>query len=82
MSSTVLDEPVAGCLLVALRPMRAWENDDVRGELGTVIMTGEQALLLATWLEGKQRRLRVVRDQRIFLFSCADHTVNKNWRAA
>lgn len=73
-------EPVAGDLVVALNPMRAWEEDRLKGHYGEHIQKGEQALVLETWYEGGQRRVRVVRASRILLFSCPDHAVRKNWK--
>jgi hypothetical protein len=81
MSSTYLDV-LPGDLLVALRPMRAWENDRAKGTSGCPIGAGEQALVLETWTEGHQRRVRVIRDQRLLLFSCPDHVACRNWRLA
>ena len=60
--------------------MRAWDNESCRGTAGALILPGQQALLLETWLEGNQRRLRLVREQRIVLFSCPDHVVGRNWK--
>lgn len=75
-------EPIAGDLIVALNPMRAWEEDRRKGHNGLHIQKGEQALVLATWTEGNQLRIRVVRDNRIILFSCPEHAVRKNWKVA
>ena len=82
MSSTCPDGVLPGDLLVALRPMRAWEDDRAKGTHGCPIRPGEQALVLESWLEGAQRRVRVIRDQRLLLFSCPDHAVAKNWGLA
>lgn len=84
MSSFDLDtlEPIAGDYVVALNPMRAWESEVRKGHHGPYIQKGEQALVLATWEEGNQLRMRVVRDNRILLFSCASYAVRKNWRIA
>lgn len=73
-------EPIPGDLVLALNAMRSWEQDSYRGFRGEMIMAGEQALVLETWTVGNQRRMRVVRDQRILLFSCAEHAVRRNWR--
>lgn len=82
MSCTDLDslEPIPGDYVLALNAMRSWEQELYRGISGELIMVGEQALVLETWSIGNQRRLRVVRDSRIMLFSCADHAVRRNWR--
>ena len=82
MSSYDLDslEPVPGDYVMALNAMRAWEQDLYRGFMGEMIMAGEQALVLETWSMGNQRRIRVVRDHRILMFSCAEHAVRRNWR--
>lgn len=82
MSTSDLDsfEPVPGDYVMALNAMRSWEQDSYRGFMGEMIMAGEQALVLETWTVGNQRRVRVVRDQRILLFSCAEHAVRRNWR--
>lgn len=79
MSSTIL-EP--GAFLIAQRSMRSWEDVDTKGTSGTVISVGQQALLIATWLVGEQRRFRVIRDERILLFSCPDHVTFRNWKVA
>jgi len=73
-------EPIPGDLVMALNAMRAWESEEVRGYVGELIMVGEQALVLATWDVGNQRRLKVVRDNRVLMFSCAGHTVHRNWK--
>lgn len=76
MSSTT---PEPGDLLVSLRPMRTWHDAGRRDGDGVTVPVGTHALVLATWLEGRQRRLHVVCSGRVALFSCADHTVGRNW---
>ena len=75
-------EPIPGDLIVARIAMRSWESDDVRGRNGLYVKEGEQALVIATWTVGNQFRLRVVRDQRILLFSHPVHVVRVNWAIA
>lgn len=82
MFSSDLDslELVPGDLVMALNAMRAWEHGLYRGFMGEMIMAGEQALVLHTWLVGNQMRVRVMRDQRILMFSCPEHVVRRNWK--
>jgi hypothetical protein len=84
MSYTDLDalEPVPGDLIVARVAMRAWEDDSRRGTNGEVIQAGEQAMVVQTWEVGNQRRMRVIHDQRLLVFSCAAHVVRRNWKVA
>lgn len=73
-------EPIPGDLVMARRDMRGWESEDRRGVSGEWMLTGEQAMVIDTWSHGNQRRIRVIRDLRIILFSCPDHVVRKNWK--
>lgn len=79
MSIETLSPFKVGDLLVARKPMRAWVSDAERGTAGTVIVPGEQALVVETWLVGHHRRLRLLRKDRMLLFSCLDHTIFMNW---
>ena len=82
MSSTDLEihELVPGDFVVAVHEMRAWESEDKRGWSDHWIRQGEQATVIGTWLVGNQLRVRVFRDNRFHLFSCAAHCVFKNWK--
>ena len=82
MSYTDLDtlEPIPGDLVMALTPMRSWESEDVRGTGGTYIQHGETALVLATWMVGTKVRLKLVRDDRMRIFSCQHFVVRRNWK--
>jgi hypothetical protein len=83
-SYTDLDslEPIAGDLIVALVGIRSWENEQHRGVDGLYIEKGQQALVLSTWMVGNQCRIKVLRDNRILVFSHPDHCVRKNWKVA
>lgn len=78
MSSPDL-EPIPGDLVAALNTMRSWEREDFRGHSGQHIQVGEQALVIGAWFVGNQLRLRVVRAERVLLFSSAAHAVRRNW---
>lgn len=71
-----------GDLIVSTHDMRAWETEERRGTSGEWILKGEQALVINTWIAGNQIRIRVLRDQRVLLFSCPAHVVYRNWRIA
>jgi len=73
-------EPIPGDLVVARVDMRSWVSDLERGTSGDWILTGEQAVVLETWEDGTKRRIRVLRDDRILLFSCPGHVVRRNWK--
>jgi len=67
---------------VALVPMRAWEDDERRGEHGLRLDAGQHVLVIDTWEVGKQLRVRVVYDERVTVFSCAMRVVDRNWKVA
>lgn len=71
--------PTPGDLIVALHSMRSWETDTTRGTDGQYIFEGEQAIVIMTWSVGKQIRMKTFRNDRILVFSCAEHCVLKNW---
>jgi hypothetical protein len=73
-------EPVPGDLIVALHTMRAWEDEFERGLMGEHVQAGEQAFVVSTWSVGNQRRMKLLREDRLLVFSCANHCVCKNWR--
>ena len=75
-----LPELVPGDLVMAVVAMRSWEREFYQGFVGEMIMAGEQALVLETWSVGNRRRIRIVRDQRILMFSCAEHNVSRTWK--
>ena len=70
---------VTGDLVVALNDMRAWTSDSTRGHSNVYVLKGEQALVLEAWVVGNQQRFRVVRCDRVLMFSCAAHAVHQNW---
>jgi hypothetical protein len=71
-----------GDLLVAHNMMRAWESTDCRGHRGPYIEEGQQCMLLQTWTVGNQRRLHVLFNDRVLLFSSAEHCLHRNWSVA
>lgn len=71
-----------GDLAVSLVPMRAWEDDNRRGDDGLALAAGQHVLVIDTWLVGKQLRLRVVYDERVIVFSCPLRVVDRNWKVA
>jgi len=81
-TSSVDREPAVGDLIVALQPMRAWASDDRRGTEGRIIEEGQQAIILATWDVGNQRRIRACHDGDVLLFSCPNHVLSRNWLIA
>ncbi len=82
MSYSDLDSltPVPGDLVMARVCMRAWESEERKGLNGAYIDRGEQALIITTWSVGNQLRIKLLRDQRLLVFSCAEHCVRKNWK--
>lgn len=84
MSSSDLSElePVPGDLVVAKNVMRAWETELVRGNMGAHILKGEQVLVVEVWDVGNQRRMKVIREDRIMVFSNPLHVVRQNWTIA
>lgn len=74
--------PRPGDMLVSLVPMRAWEDDDRRGESGAALPAGQNVLVVDAWEVGRQRRIRVVYDGRVVVFSCAQRVMDRNWKAA
>ena len=75
-----ITELVPGDFVVAAHEMRAWVNEDVRGDSNVWIRQGEQATVVETWLVGNQRRVRVFRNNKFLLFSCKEHCVFRNWK--
>lgn len=71
--------PKVGAMIVARRQLKAWENDRERGSAGLVVREGDVGLLVETWREGNQVRLRVLIKDALVLFSHAHHCVWLNW---
>jgi len=72
-------EALVGDMVMARCPMRSWESEHERGNNGRWIAPGEQALVVASWTEGSQRRFKVLRDNRVMLFSMSFWLVSTNW---
>jgi hypothetical protein len=68
-----------GDMLVALRSMRAWENDDERGYAGPWVSVGGTAIVLQVWYTGNHVRLRLLTDNAISVFSCVRRNFSINW---
>jgi len=79
VSSTTVNLPEPGDMLIALNCMRAWESQFVRGKIGDWILVGEQVFVISTTMVGNQIRLFVIRDNRIMTFSSLPHVVCRNW---
>lgn len=78
-TSSARHDPSPGDLIVALNDVRAWESETKRGMSMTWMHKGEHALLVATWMVGKQYRLAVLHNHRIMFFSHPYHTLHRNW---
>lgn len=68
-----------GDLVIATVMMRAWISDDERGDGGTWLHTGDHALVLQVWHVGEQRRMRVLFNNKLLLFSASDDASLYNW---
>ena len=68
-----------GDLISAKKEMKAWENDDVRGDSGNGISIGEHALVTQVWFVDTQLRIRVVQNGQFRLYSCKARVFLRNW---
>lgn len=71
-----------GAMLTACVPMRAWQDDEKKGELGLVLPPGDNVLVVGSWSAGNNVRLRVIYAGRVVVFSCAQKNLGRNWKVA
>lgn len=68
-----------GDLLVSRRALKAWENDKERGTDGLLIDAGEIGIILQSWTEINQIRVRLLIKNKIALFSHKNYCIWLNW---
>ena len=72
-------EVLPGDQLIALKAMRAWVSADIRGTEGNTITVGTMVLVISVWFVDVHRRLLVIHEDKLCIFSCRVSNTYLNW---